>query len=247
MDQVLYQQYAPHAVLSPYIDAYWTVTGNNTVAVPDKILPDGCVDIILNPGPAFTSDTIPLLQDQVYLVGTMTRYKQITRPPDTRLVGIRFKPGGFSFFYDPSFLKDIADKTVEFDKKLAPLIHEGTQDQDLPLLLNRFFAERLSNPSQPVLPFLESISRLNGSVTVSELARYNFVSIRRLERLFRLHLGVSPKEFINFVRYHSALEKIRSRSGRESLLHIALEYGYYDHAHLSNEIKKYTGSSPSGI
>jgi len=245
MGQVFYQQYSPHPVLSPYIDAFWTVTGNNTIAVPDKILPDGCVDIILNPGPAFITDTVPLLQDQVYLVGTMTRYKQVIRPPDTRLVGIRFKPGGFSFFYDPSFLKDIADKTVQFDKKLVPFIGEGTRD--LPLLLNRFFAERLSNPSQPVFPYLEWISRLNGSITVSELARYNFVSIRRLERLFNLHLGVSPKEFINFVRYRSALEKIRNRSDQETLLRIALEYGYYDHAHLSNEIKKYTGSSPSGI
>lgn len=42
MDQpadIIYKQFPPHETLAPYIDAFWTVTGDNTTYVPDKILP----------------------------------------------------------------------------------------------------------------------------------------------------------------------------------------------------------------
>jgi AraC-like DNA-binding protein len=41
------------------------------------------------------------------------------------------------------------------------------------------------------------------------------------------------------------MREIRRTSSRRRLLDIACEYGYYDHAHLANDIKRYTGSTPS--
>lgn len=48
-----YRQLLPSPGLAPYIDAYWTVTGKNTKAKDEKIMPDGCIDIILNLGEDF--------------------------------------------------------------------------------------------------------------------------------------------------------------------------------------------------
>ncbi|QNL48721.1 AraC family transcriptional regulator [Olivibacter sp. SDN3] len=42
-----------------------------------------------------------------------------------------------------------------------------------------------------------------------------------------------------------ALSKIKRNKGQKNLLDIAFDCGYYDHAHLSNEIKRYTGLAPS--
>jgi hypothetical protein len=56
MDRIIYREIPPQEALSPFIDAYWTVTGHNTGNLPDKVLPDACVDIILNTGPAFASE-----------------------------------------------------------------------------------------------------------------------------------------------------------------------------------------------
>jgi len=261
-EQIVYQQYRPHNALSPYIDAYWTVTGCNSNPMPSTLLPDGCVDIILNHGPSFpaqiTSPTPPAQQGQAtspnppaqimrtgetWLVGTMTRYKELVRPPATLLTGIRFRPGGFSFFFDHGLLKDTADQTVEFDKILLPTLPAGNPST----VLNQFFIDRLCIPSQPLQPFIDDIYRSKGRVTVSSLAKQRFVTIRQLERLFQLHLAISPKEFISFVRYESAVRAIRSKPAGTTLLDIACACGYYDHAHLSNEIKKYSGSSPSAF
>lgn len=246
-DQITYREIAPHTALSPYIDAYWTVTGDNTGDVPDKILPDGCVDIILNFGPAFSTESgaTRMATGQPYLVGTMTRYKEMIRPPETRLVGVRFKPGGFPFFYDHVLLKNTADRTVEFDPRLLPVIPEDTRR--LPNLLDHFFYDRFSSSPQQILPLIAAIRQAKGKITVSELAKRNFVTIRQLERLFAGYLDISPKQFINFARYHNTLEAIRRRQSHKSLLDIACECGYYDHAHLSNEIRKYTGALPSRL
>lgn len=188
---------------------------------------------------------------RVYLIGTMTRFLEMIRPPETRLIGIRFKPGGFPFFYGHPILKDTADKTVEFDPGLFPPNfaspgYPGTPS-NLAAYLDRFFTDRLTIPSQQVLTLIESIHCVKGSITVSELAKRNFVTIRQLERLFSLHLDISPKEFINVTRFRYAFEKIHRGSSRKRLLDIACECGYYDHAHLANEIKRYTGSVPSDL
>lgn len=246
-DQIIYREIPPHEVLRPYIDAYWTVTGDNTGYLPDKVLPDGCVDIILNTGPAFASEIGATQMDsgQAYLIGTMTRFKEMVRPPGTRLVGVRFKPGGFPFFYDCGLLKDTADKTVEIDRALAPRIMEN--GPALLDVLDGFFHARLDRPSSQALTLVGSVLEAKGNITVSGLAKRNFTTTRQLERLFHLHLDISPKEFINVTRYRYALEKIRREHTRKRLLDIACECGYYDHAHLANDIRKYTGSVPIGL
>jgi AraC-like DNA-binding protein len=247
-DHIIYRETAPHPALSSFIDAYWTVTGANAGYLPDKVLPDACVDIILNTGPGFASETGAAQMDtgQAYLIGTMTRFKEMIRPPATRLIGIRFKPGGFPFFYDHLLLKDTADRTIEFDPGLLPAI-SGAPAGGLAPLLDRFFCDRLNNPSQQTLTLTQTVYQAKGRITVIELARRSFVTSRQLERLFRLHLDISPKEFINVTRYRYAVDEIRQWSSRKRLLDIACECGYYDHAHLANEIKRYTGSIPSEL
>ena len=237
--QIIYREIAPYKDLTPYIDAYWTVSGANTADQQDRILPDGCVDIILNTGPAFTTEqgTTRMHSGEAYLVGTMTRYKEMVRPPGTELTGVRFKPGGFSCFYDPSLLRSTADRTVLFDRSLFPTAATS---------LNRFFLDRLKPASQSLQPLLSDILLRQGRISVDWLARQHFLTIRQLERLFDRHLAISPKEFINFTRFQSALAAIRHRRGK-SLLDIAVEHGFYDHAHLSNAIRKHAGSAPSTL
>ena len=247
MEPIVYKEFRPHKMLALFIDAFWTITGNNVSPLPDKILPDGCVDIILNAGPAFPGrqDAQPMNTGEVYLVGTMTRYIELVRPPATRLIGIRFKPGGFSCFYDHPLPRDAANRTIEFDRALIPIL--GPDIINPAPALDRFFANRLSIPDQPVLPLIADIQHLKGRLTVSQLARRNFIPIRRLERLFQQHLDLTPKSFINFVRYQSALQQIQTKPASRTLLDIAFDCGYYDHAHLANEIKKHTGSAPTAI
>ena len=242
-----YQQFTPHAELAPYIDAYWQVTGDGTTSATHRILPDGCVDIIVNLGADLSSDTGDLFMknEKGYLIGTMTRYKDTIIKAGTHLAGIRFKPAAFSHFYQYASQHEFANKTIEFEKKLTPAIH--TYPRDFTGSLDRFFLDRLLPVRESLFPMIRAIYQSRGQISVVALAQSDYSSIRKLERSFKQHIGVSPKEFINFVRYQFALQHIRKDYATKSLMDIALDGGYYDHAHLANEIKKHSGFVPSEL
>jgi AraC-like DNA-binding protein len=244
---MIYSQFAPHPALMPYIDAYWTATGEGHGLQTEKILPDGCIDIIFNLGPdcLTESNTYLLKSEQAYLIGTMTRFKETDMLPETRLLGIRFKPAAFTVFYDYPSLHQLTDKTVEFKKMLAPDVKSITKYANA--YLDHFFLKRLSQPKRSLLPVIAGIQAHNGQLSVNALAQQYFTTIRQLERSFNQHMGISPKEFINLVRYQSTFQKIRHNTANKSLLEIAYESGYYDHSHLTNEIKKYTGLAPTQL
>jgi AraC-like DNA-binding protein len=57
------------------------------------------------------------------------------------------------------------------------------------------------------------------------------------------------------VRFQEVLKRLQQAGegngslilSEESLFRIAVEFGYYDHAHLTNEFKKYSGILPSEL
>jgi AraC-like DNA-binding protein len=242
-----YKQFNPHPALAGYIDAYWTATGDGKELKTAKILPDGCVDIIFNLGDdCKTDDSGFILQNEkAYLIGTMTRFKETYIHPQSSLLGIRFKPAAFSAFYKFASLHEVSDEAIEFEKNLSPDLQKTIQYSTA--YLNHFFLNRLSQPKHIILPVIADIQNHKGQLNVSKLAKTHFITVRQLERGFKHHVGISPKEFINLTRYQHAHRQIRDNSSQRSLSDIAFDCGYYDHAHLSNEMKRYTGSAPSQI
>jgi AraC-like DNA-binding protein len=240
-----YTEFKPAPALTPYIDAYWTATGDETGLKTEKILPDACIDIIFNLGAdcQTESNTYLLKSRQAYLIGTMIRFKETLMQPETKLVGIRFKPAAFSVFYQHPSLYKLTDRTIELDKTQSPDV-ESTIKYSVAYLDN-FFLRKLSQPKRSIFPIVADIQQSNGLLNVATLAEKYFTTIRQLERAFNQQMGISPKEFINLVRYQSTLRKIQQNTTNKSLLEIAFECGYYDHSHLTNEIKKYTGAAPS--
>jgi AraC-like DNA-binding protein len=242
-----YKQTKPHSALANYIDAYWTAAGDSEEIVQEKILPDGCVDIILSFGDDCKTDRnrFNIKNGKAYLVGTMSHFKMIEMSPGARLFGIRFKPAAFSAFYRFTSLDQVTDTTIEFEEKPVPDLNKIILDSSR--YLDRFFLNRLTQPIHMLLPVVADIENNRGQVTVNELAKRHFITTRQLERGFKQYIGVSPKEFINFIRYRSVAPVIQNKSADTSLSDIAFEHGYYDHSHLTNTIKRYTGVSPSQL
>jgi len=148
-----------------------------------------------------------------------------------------------SQFYNNLPLAEITERTVELEKKLAP---DTSKMKDLSLTeLNAFFLKRLSPPKQDISGIVKFIKASRGQNTVDALAKKNHTTPRQLERSFHKYIGITPKEFINITRFQHAFADIILNKKTKSLLDIAIEHGYYDHAHLSNEIKRYTGLPPS--
>ncbi|WP_390937226.1 helix-turn-helix domain-containing protein [Parapedobacter soli] len=94
---------------------------------------------------------------------------------------------------------------------------------------------------------INDIHSANGQISVYDLSKRHCTTVRQLERIFKKNIGISPKEYSNIIRFQNALRIIRNSDKNRSLLDIAFECGYYDHSHLTNEIKRNTGLVPSQI
>lgn len=239
-----YREYLPHIALTPFIEAYWTVTSQpDAAAFTSRILPDGAVDIICNLGSAVPTPgtDIVLESAQVYLAGTMTRFSETLISGGALLIGIRFRPGAFSLFYNMP-LSGMADQCVLFERSLLDyLIKPG----GIAERLDAFLLKRMKVGQQLITAVIADIIRHGGNRRVGELAGDHFITQRTLERMFDQSVGVSPKAFSGIVRFQAVLPHIKKVPAGVSLDAVAVAHGYYDHAHLANDIKKYTGSVPS--
>lgn len=238
-----YKQFKPHPALVDYIDAFWVVEEQQFSKT--TILPDNCVDLIFNLGDDCKTEqgVLTMQSGRSYLVGTMTASSQSFLHSDNKLIGVRFKPAAFSSFYSFTSLKEVTDRAIEFEQSLAPDLLRIEQHSFS--YLNKFFLDRLTHPKHNLSAVIKDIQTANGQVSIDSLAKSNHITTRQLERNFQRHIGISPKEFANITRFRHALSKIKNNMAEDSLLSIAFDCGYYDHAHLTNEIKRYTGLTPS--
>jgi methylphosphotriester-DNA--protein-cysteine methyltransferase len=60
----------------------------------------------------------------------------------------------------------------------------------------------------------------------------------------KTHIGITPKVYANIVRFQQTWSKIKIVSRVKNLLDRAFKCGYYDHSHLTNEVKRNTRLAP---
>jgi AraC-like DNA-binding protein len=242
---MIYKQAIPHDALADSIDCYWSIKGAGSEMHAERIYPDGCPGLVLNIGGKCITDNglVTMHPGSSYLVGAMTSYKETYLNSEHYLMGVCFKPGALSQFFNYLPLAEITEQTVELEKALSPDI---SKMQELSFEeLNAFFLKRLTAPKQDLFTIVKRIKETKGQITVDALAKKNHTTPRQLERTFHKYIGITPKEFINIVRFQHVFSKVTHNKKQESLLDIAIEHGYYDHAHLTNDIKRYTGVPPS--
>ncbi|KAA2242754.1 AraC family transcriptional regulator [Chitinophaga agrisoli] len=252
---------APH--WREHIAAYWVrKTAPDPGPSGRRVYANGCADLICNAGKntawfypmARPQQAIPLYPGQLYLGGTMTAYGVVKSDADCLLTGIRFWPGGFYALFSQT-MQPAVDSVIEFHQEELRMLMQRVEDLDIHL-------DQWLN-GQAALGVLQHTDKYNfallrkrmydsgGQASVETLAEEMHVSNRTLERIFKKNVGISPKEFLRIVRFQEVLRRLRSATDKngspESLLRIAYELGYYDHAHLTNEFKKYAGILPSEL
>jgi transcriptional regulator GlxA family with amidase domain len=182
---------------------------------------------------------------KTYVVGAMTSFKDSFIHSNTHLLGVCLKPATFANFYNYVAQNELTDNTVEFDKSNSFNVDKILEDASN--YLNQFFTGRIKSKKNELQSVINDIHSSNGQLSIYELSKRNCTTVRQLERNFKTHIGISPKEYSNIIRFQNALSIIKNSSENRSLLDIAFECGFYDHSHLTNEIKRNTGLSPSQL
>ncbi|MPS66791.1 MAG: AraC family transcriptional regulator [Chryseobacterium sp.] len=240
-----YKKIKPHRELKPFIHFYWELKGNEAEKQWERVFPDGCAGVLINLGNTCLTDNGSFSMEfgKTYVVGAMNSFKDSIIDKDTHLLGVCLKPATFANFYHYASQNELTNDTVEFEKSNSFNI-DKTLDNPFNYF-DLFFAERLKSKNIRLKSTLEDIHLANGKLSIDEVAKRNFTTVRQLERNFKKLIGLSPKEYSNIIRFQHALQLIKNSGQNRNLLDIAFECGYYDHSHLSNEIKRNTGLAPS--
>lgn len=240
-----YKKIKPCKELEPFIHFYWELKGNEIERQWERVFPDGCAGILINLGNTCLTDNglLSMEYGKTYVVGAMNSFKDSFIDSETHLAGVCLKPATFANFYSYASQNELTNATVEFEKANSFNVDKAS---DNPFhYFDRFFSGRLKNKNIRLQEVLNQIHLTNGNISINELAKIHFTTVRQLERNFKKLIGLSPKEYSNIIRFQHAMSLIKNSNQSRSLLEIAFECGYYDHSHLTNEIKKNTGLAPS--
>lgn len=234
------REFPPPLVLAPFVDRFWYRGAGESAGstAPHRVLPDGCLDIVVGPGYAI-------------VVGAMTRPILVPPTDGAGLIGVRFRPGMAT-----AFLQIPAAALTDDRAPLEAIWPDGEQvadyvgsalgtDHAIPRLAETL-ASRLSRTATVPPDLLAAVERIiarGGRIDVSRLARSLGVTRQHLARRFAAHVGVTPKTFCRVVRLWKVLRS--TDGGRVNWASLAADLGYSDQSHLVTEFRALTGLTPS--
>lgn len=230
----------PPAALAPYVECFWTrgAPDNASGGQPHRVLPDGCLDIIVSARGAV-------------VVGAMTRPLLIPSREAASLVGVRFLPGMAT-----AFLHLPAAEVTDGNAPLEAVWRDGGQVSDYvgsaldsPLAVSRLadvLMARLERTRPIPTDVQAAVGRIvarGGRSEVSSVASSLGVSRQHLARRFADYVGVTPKTLSRVMRLREAIRA--ARADRINWAAVAADLGYSDQSHLVAEFRSLTGLTPS--
>ena len=250
-----YREYRPGPALAPFVRALWTLEHRGEAPAADRILPDGCMELVFHLGQPFRAlddSGRAIAQPAAFLVGQMTSALRVRPSSDARVVGVRFRPGGaFPFLRRPQHeltgalpaLDDVWPALARERERLGELPDMDAVAHRVEAILSRA-AERASGPDRRIVASVAAIASTGGAVAVDVLSARCGLGARQLERLFRDQVGLGPKRLARIVRFQAGL---RLREAGASLASAAQAAGYADQAHFTREFKAIAGLPPSAF
>ncbi len=242
--------------LAAAVKAVWFARGTKAeFDVPEPIVPDGCVELVINLADRFTqADAGHTFQPRDLLVGQMTRPMIASPTGEVDLIGLRFWPGrAGAFLRTPMW--QLQDQLIAASSVLTGFdtLADDLRSDPRPARLARLtgalapYCARIE-PARlcSVDAALARIRASRGTVTSEQLAHRAGVTRRHLERQFRDQVGLGVKQVARIVRIQSVLRALQAGSP-VSGAELAARFGYSDQAHLIHECRALTGSTPGRL
>jgi AraC-like DNA-binding protein len=232
-------RHGPSRDLAAFIERYWLIRWDLRGRPPhtQATLPYPCVNIVFE-------------QEGARVWGVCSRKFEKVLEGQGSVVGIKMRPGGFRPFVDfpiraltdgSRSLRECFAQAVDVEREVMA---ESRDDARISLV-EAFFRSRLP-PHDPNVDLVAHVVTLAESsrdiATVEDLARRSRVSLRRMQRLFREYVGVSPKWVLRRFRIHEAAQ--RAEGGEVRWSQLASELGYTDQSHFIRDWRAQVGMTP---
>ncbi|HEY1565422.1 MAG TPA: AraC family transcriptional regulator [Solirubrobacteraceae bacterium] len=231
---------APPPDLAALIDSHWLVRWDRRglPVYESAVLPHPSVHLVVEPDGA--------------LVYGVVRHRYVRRLEGAGwAVGTKFRPGGFAPFAGGMAVSQLTDRHVPVIELLGDAAQSLNATEDAEALLGSVHAilrSRLPAAPDPRIALVQEvvadIQRSAPDESVAALADRHHLAVRTLQRLFARYVGVGPKWVMQRYRLHDAIETL-DRRRRQDWTRLALDLGYYDHAHFLSDFRALVGRTPA--
>ena len=247
-----YREFAPPPRLRDQVEAIWTLSGRaEPTDEPQRVLPDGCAELILNFGDPVVQETRgQVVQPHLMFVGQITGPLHIRPTGRVDLLGIRFRPGGAAAL-TPVPQHELVDRSLPLADiaraaagRMAPAFDTDDSEERI-TRASEALASSLDSPRTVVTESADAIIRHWGMIPVGLLAAGAGMGARQLERRFLDEVGMTPKRLARISRFQRVFHAMERKP--VVWTRVAVECGYYDSSHLVRDFHEFAGAPPTRV
>ncbi len=242
------------ASASPAIDVVWAGDSVIDPAIGHRSDPVLGADVVF---------TVADGDCTVAIQGPLTTRRTYPHRPEADYIGIRFAPGASeaTIGADLRQLRDgstplpagtLAPPWPDLGRLVEAVVAADTLVERARLVQRELAAASLGfpAPSPLVTEALRRFATGHGPVRVASVADELGVGERHLQRCFGHHLGLPPKLAARLVRVDrllALLARLPSEEAGTGLADVAQRAGFFDHAHMTNDVRRVLGTTPTAI
>lgn len=241
--------YKPNSFLSNYIDRIYFFNKTSDTGFNFPVLPGTGLELL------FHLDETVLIKNQKMEQAHIICPRNITyfnKNKSVSFISVRFKSGAFRHFTDIPYsnLNDNYVSVIDIWKNegyflLERIAHQKTiknKIYEIEEFLAKVFLEKhkVSNNWDSII---DTLYYNYNSISIKELAKHSNLSLRQFERTFKLHFGISAKQFQKLTRFQKTVKEILLDK-KSNYLDTALDKGYFDQSHFIRDFKVYTQQAP---
>ncbi len=257
--------YPPSDQMKKHIQSFFVIQsdeGNIPSSSPQLIFPDGMhgMFFILKGSvkrvSAFDSTNFQVFSN-IHVFGQKTKavYYQVDEA-DTYCFGFKLLPNALNHFaqipaellsskvMDGQFL--LGNDINSIHEQLRECVSLNQKVRLIEYFFRRILWQKQSQEELLVEAILEFIYQHRGQVKLSNIIQLFQLNYKRLERLFKKHIGLNPKAFCRIVRFNSILY-YQQQYPTQNLTQLAYTAGYFDQMHFNKDVKHFTNLTPKAF
>lgn len=247
--------YAPHPLLRNHIRYFWTFRYNRETEdeIPLRIMADRFPKLILQNKSCTGGirESAKQMLPQSFILGIITRPRTYSICREYAHLGVSFYPDAPKRIFDIP-CQELTDSYLDFSRLLPGREYESIcgagNIQETIARITRFFLARINSgslvPDGKVIRNILKQTTGFRNASVRTMASDYGVSERSIERKFRDLVGVSPKKYLQILRFEHSYKRLTSQDF-ETFSQLGYEAGFSDQSHFIRSFKQFSGMLPT--
>lgn len=224
-----------------YVDKYFKLSHAASMGKSTSlVVPDCTTGIVYIERGSLSRTDDTFKEGDIFIFGQKTRSVEYIFEENSQIYGCKLAPTALNHLFGIS-AHEITDSFVNLD-----LILPGMDRIKEHLILGELSPElHIQEEKTPIIDLLlDYIHQTKGLASIQELSTQFNIGYKKMERLFKKHVGITPKLYARIIRFNQTL---KLREEKKTLTSLAYESGFFDQNHFIKEIKRFTQKAPSEL